>query len=117
MNLIKHLHEAAHVKVFKDELSLMKIDFFDAIDDDEIDDDNLKVEFIDTYFNITKTSNGYKMERANDEVSLHPNFIPSSVPCIIPAFEEHRSRLAAGGLFFRSKDVGAGWNALSRGLS
>lgn len=42
-----------------------------------------------------------------------PNFIPSSIPCIIPVFEEHRSRLAAGGLFFRSKDVGAGWNALS----
>ena len=75
MNLIKHLHEAAHVKVFKDELSLMKIDFFDAIDDDEIDDDNLKVEFIGTYFNITKTSNGYKMERANDEVSLPYNRI------------------------------------------
>lgn len=39
-------------------------------------------------------------------MSYIPNFIPSPVPCLAPSFIEHRSRCAAGGTFFRSKEQG-----------
>jgi hypothetical protein len=35
--------------------------------------------------------------------TYRPIFIASAIPCVAPAFDEHRSRLFAGGTFFRSK--------------
>lgn len=45
--------------------------------------------------------------------AFRPNFIASPTPCTAPVYPEHRSRLTAGGAFFRSIEQGQDRNHIS----
>lgn len=45
-------------------------------------------------------------------MSYIPNFIPSSTPCEIPSYVEHRARGVGGQIFFRSINFGSNQNTI-----
>lgn len=45
--------------------------------------------------------------------TFRPKFIPSDIPSIAPGYPEHRSRLTAGGTFFRSIEQGQDRNNIT----